>query len=595
MNAPDHRSAPVNIPLDRIYVVGGFNPRRRFPQEDHDNLVRSIRTDGVITAIAVRSADDDGRYPLIAGERRFRAASEAGLEVIPALVFDVDDATAKRMALAENAVRRDLTPAEEAFSAQAHLDAYEGDHVAAASALGWTPIKLKHRIQLMRADQAVLDALMNDEITIGHAELLAALPLDRQIKALPRILSEAITVAQLKEQLHGFSIPLADAIFDVARSCTGCPHNSTTQGELFSAHIGGARCTNRACYTDLTQAAVEEKKNALKDDFVSIAFVTEKPQGTTIPLVEDGPKGVGPGQFAACRGCAFRGALIEDRLGPSVGQVTSPVCFNTTCHTEKLAARRAECAAPPAVTPALNVDAPTTDTDATEDAATVPATATAASASKATTEKATKTVVALSSQVIGQHRAIVRRAVTEAVRTNSNIVLAIAAYAVGLMHKSVGGNTEHAISAAGLTPNINPAKCIGANVTAQRPQLQAGLVRVVEEFFATNPDHMNGGYDNLKRDQIMSRLVKELGIDLTPHIVIDSAFLTAHTKDAIDQLLDESGFKTWLGATDEGKKKLKALLGGSKKTLIDGVLAAGFDFKGYRPSTLAASLKTFAK
>lgn len=592
MNAPEHRPAPIQIPVDRIYVVDGFNPRRRFPQEDHDNLVRSIRTDGVITAIAVRSADDDGRYPLIAGERRFRASRDAGLGTIPALVFDVDDATAKRMALAENAIRRDLTPAEEAFSAQAHLDAYDGDHAAAAAALGWSPTKLKHRIQLMRADQSVLDALMNDEITIGHAELLAALPLDRQTKALPRILSEAITVAQLKEQLQGFSIPLSGAIFDLSRGCIGCPHNSTTQGELFSEHIGGARCTNRTCYAEKTQEAVEEKRQSLKDDFVSVALVTEKPQGGTVPLVEDGPKGVGPAQFAVCRGCAFRGAIVEDRIGPTVGHVTSPVCFNTTCHAEKVAAWKTEREAPPPAPPVQDARA-----DAGPSAATQPANeaSSAATAARQSDNGPKKTVVALSSQVIAQHRAIVRRAITQSVRTNPNVVLSLAAYAVGLLHRSAGNSVEQAMSNAGLSSSSNAAKCVAANVGLERAQLQAGLVRLVETFFTVNSDHVPGINDNVKRDQVMARLVKELGLDLTPHVVVDHDFLNAHTKDAIELILDESGFKKWLGATDEGKKKLKAILGGNKKSLIEGVLAAGFDFTGYRPSTLVASLKALSK
>src|SRR5690606_20016898 len=87
-------------------------------------------------------------------------------------------------ALAENIDRRELTIGEEALAARDHLAAYDGDHTAAAAALGWPVARLRHRLKLLHASPAVLDALMHGTIQLGHAELLATLPAENQDKAL---------------------------------------------------------------------------------------------------------------------------------------------------------------------------------------------------------------------------------------------------------------------------------------------------------------------------------------------------------------------------------------------------------------------------
>ena len=209
------------LPIDRISVHPTHNPRKNFRKDPFERLVESIRAEGIIQPITVRPRDDEeGGYWLISGERRLRAAKQANLTEVPAYVRDVDEVTARRLALLENLDRDQLGVGEESIAAQEHLDAYNGDHEAAAKALGWSASKLKHRVQLLHASEAVMAALVNEDIHVGHAELLASLPHEKQDKALPKIIAEGISVADLKGQLQGYSIPLTEAIFD--RATAGC-------------------------------------------------------------------------------------------------------------------------------------------------------------------------------------------------------------------------------------------------------------------------------------------------------------------------------------------------------------------------------------
>lgn len=120
----------------------------------------------------------------MAGERRLRAIRPLGWLTVQVTIKAMSDTEHRRLALAENIDRRELTIGEEALAARDHLAAYDGDHTAAAAALGWPVARLRHRLKLLHASPAVLDALMHATIQLGHAELLATLPAENQDKAL---------------------------------------------------------------------------------------------------------------------------------------------------------------------------------------------------------------------------------------------------------------------------------------------------------------------------------------------------------------------------------------------------------------------------
>lgn len=152
-------------------VANPRQPRRRFDAERLDELTQSIRAQGVLQPILVRP-DGDGRYEIVAGERRWRAAQAAGLHEIPAVVRELDEATGFELALVENIQRADLNPIEEADG----LKRLMGDFGHSQEALG----KLVHKsrshianlLRLLDLPSSVRDMLVDERLTMGHARAL---------------------------------------------------------------------------------------------------------------------------------------------------------------------------------------------------------------------------------------------------------------------------------------------------------------------------------------------------------------------------------------------------------------------------------------
>lgn len=166
----------LHLPVGWIEVEPGFNPRTFFEGAEFAELVESVRAHGVQQALWVRPAPgydpEAPRFLLIAGERRWRAAREAGLAAAPAMVRHADGRQALVLADLENnpQYRVGLSPAEEARFARRFLGECEGDRAEAAKLLGWSPAKLDARLLLLHAAPAVLDALASRAIKLGHAE-----------------------------------------------------------------------------------------------------------------------------------------------------------------------------------------------------------------------------------------------------------------------------------------------------------------------------------------------------------------------------------------------------------------------------------------
>lgn len=577
------------LPIDLIEVAEDFNPRKIFHDEEFNRLVSSIRENGLISPIAVRPRPD-GRYWLIAGERRLRALRLLKETDVPALVRECDDVEARRLALLENLDRSNLTTADEALSAKQHLDAYEGDHAAAAAALGWPVDRLKHRLRLLHCSAAVLDALGRHTIKIGHAELLAGLPAEAQDKLLGAIIEKGVSVQDFKVQLEGFALPLSQAIFDTTTDCVGCPSNSTSQADLFSTTISGAKCSNKACFQSKTSEALEARQAKLKDEYATVAFATQVPEGRTIPLTMYGPTGLPEKVLSGCQGCAFRGVVIEDRIGTDTGKASGPTCFQrATCHAEKLAAVKAEAdqAAKDAAADATKV----CGTSAGE--ATTPAPTASRPASKAAATK-TEAPRAIPRQVLIACDAMQRAAVSEAVGKAPAMVLALAVYALHRLRQSEahGKSGDLDFTALGL-PQLasyrSDETATIAELSVTDPQVLRGALVALSQAFVTDgsgSEPLPGGRVN--RRKLAAKLRAAHSINPAPFVVVDKAFLATFTKAGIEQVLDESGFAAWMKAKDDGEKAYRALLAKGKDDLVSGVLAAGFDFTGYVPSAFAS-------
>ncbi|WP_454883025.1 PRTRC system ParB family protein [Sphingomonas oryzagri] len=267
MDTPQPTGA-ATLPLSRIRK--GDNPRRYFDRRKHDELVASILRRGVLQPILLRpTGDADDTYAIVAGERRYRAALEAfGPEAqVPVVIREMTDQEALEAAIDENDIRDDASETEQADAAVRILAACHHDRAEAAGRLGWSRAKLDRRLALANLSDAVKRALDERRIKIGHAELLAAVPGDKQDKALETILGSGLDVSRTRDLLMRVTQNLASACFDKTE-CATCPFNSGAQRALFETHIDDGHCTNPGCFELKTQVAemirFEEQERAEK-------------------------------------------------------------------------------------------------------------------------------------------------------------------------------------------------------------------------------------------------------------------------------------------------------------------------------------------
>jgi len=160
------------VPIDQI-DANPLQPRRTFQKEKLDELAASIQSSGVVQPVLLRRAE--GRYQLVAGERRWRAARAAGLTVIPAVVRDIADREALELALTENLLREDLNPLEAARGYQALHDDYGLSHEEIATQLGLDRSTVTNTLRLLRLAQEVQELVEQGELSSGHARALAGL------------------------------------------------------------------------------------------------------------------------------------------------------------------------------------------------------------------------------------------------------------------------------------------------------------------------------------------------------------------------------------------------------------------------------------
>jgi ParB family transcriptional regulator, chromosome partitioning protein len=183
---------PTTLPLSRLQA-GRYQPRTRMDEGSLYELAESIRSQGVIQPILVRPLQT-GDYEIIAGERRFRAAKLAGLEVVPVLVKPVADEAAAVMALIENIQREDLNPLEEAQGLQRLVSEFQLTHEQAAQAVGRSRSAASNLLRLLNLAEPVQQMLMAGDLDMGHARALLALPAAQQVMSAHEIAARKLSV-----------------------------------------------------------------------------------------------------------------------------------------------------------------------------------------------------------------------------------------------------------------------------------------------------------------------------------------------------------------------------------------------------------------
>jgi ParB family chromosome partitioning protein len=183
----------AHLALDQIHP-NPRQPRRRFDQEATSGLADSIRNEGVVQPVVVRPRPEGG-YELIAGERRWRAAREAGVATVPALIREADDRDTLLLGLVENVARENLSPIEEARGYALLLDEFELSLGDLSERAGRSKPAISNKLRLLELPEDVLGMVERGELSEGHARAVLAVPDQAERRKLARkIIAQGLSV-----------------------------------------------------------------------------------------------------------------------------------------------------------------------------------------------------------------------------------------------------------------------------------------------------------------------------------------------------------------------------------------------------------------
>ena len=204
------------LPLDLIQR-GKYQPRRDMDPAALEELAQSIKAQGVMQPIVVRPIAN-GRFEIIAGERRWRATQQAGLETIPAMVREVADQAAIAMALIENIQREDLNPVEEAVALQRLQQEFQLTQQQVADAVGKSRVTVSNLLRLIALPEEIKILLSHGDLEMGHARALLGLPTAQQVEGARHVVARGLTVRQtealVRQWLNTKELPVVEAKVD---------------------------------------------------------------------------------------------------------------------------------------------------------------------------------------------------------------------------------------------------------------------------------------------------------------------------------------------------------------------------------------------
>ncbi len=264
-NAANNTNAVSNINVALSLVQqGAFNPRKTFDEASLKELADSISSQGVLQPVGLRPIADTDRYEIIFGERRCRASVMAGLETIPAVIYDVDDDTAVEIAITENLQRENVSPIEEANAYQSLIDGGRHDVQSLAVQFGKTEAYIRTRLRFTALIPEIAQLLETDAITVSVASEVCRYGTDIQKEVYEKHFSgnqygswrglKASEVARLIE--NNFTTDLERYGFDKGM-CASCPHN--TKNLLLFSEGGCGKCSNRKCLEEMNTAYLVDK------------------------------------------------------------------------------------------------------------------------------------------------------------------------------------------------------------------------------------------------------------------------------------------------------------------------------------------------
>ena len=559
----DGHTAAVRADL----IDADFNYRRRYDPQRLASLQADIRARGLIQRVVLRPLAH-GRFQLVVGHRRLRALiAEFGAQVeVPSEIRTLSDAEATAMMAAENGQREDPSAIEDAELAARMLGAVHGDRDEAAARLGWERRKFDRRIALMHAVPAVRDAYLQERITLGHVEILAALRQEVQQRVMQVILQQpqAPSVEQLKAMAEQSLQNLDTAIFDRGE-CAGCQYNTGNQQALFDESFAGTRCTNRECFGHKTEQELQARAQRLQDSYPLVRIVRPGDNSTVIALRAEGKRGVGAAQAAACRSCASFGACVS-AVPDTLGKVYEQVCFDQACNARKVNAWRQQ---------SQRADIDAAQLAGKDDATAAPPTPNPQRAPGVRTGDAAPKPAQIRNAV-REYRESVWRAVFHAAAsqlpplTSRQLLLALIAHRPGYLD-------AHAAIAA-------TNKLLGLDI----PIVAARTHRLTRSLLALDEDQVARALQQVAahvgQDLPIADLVgflQALDVRLEQHWRVNERFFTVLTKSELDAVCLE------IGLADAAGKHYARLKNGAKKEFVAAMLKVeGFPYAGAIPSVM---------
>jgi ParB family chromosome partitioning protein len=209
------QAAPVDVPIARIRP-NPQQPRRHFDAAELASLEASIRAYGVLQPILVVETIDG--YQLVAGERRLRAATAAGLERIPVVIRQLDEAAQLEVALIENLQREDLDPIEAAHGFRRLVDEFGFTHERIAERVGRARSTVANTLRLLDLAPRVQAAVADRQLTEGHARALGGLTVEHQELVLDSVVGQELSVRQTEELVRRLRTPRPEPIATKARA-----------------------------------------------------------------------------------------------------------------------------------------------------------------------------------------------------------------------------------------------------------------------------------------------------------------------------------------------------------------------------------------
>jgi len=230
----------TELDINRI-VAREDQPRKKFDGESLKELAKSLEEHGILQPVLVREKDD--RYELVAGERRWRAAQMAGLQMIPAIIRQLDDSQAGELSLIENLQREDLTAVEEAKAYRLMMDRYQYTQEMLSHKIGKSRSHIANTLRILNLPYSILEFIESGQISAGHARALLSLPGPKeQLAAAREITVRGMSVREAEKQTKPRKV-IQEFVFEKPAEILDLEERLQkhlgTKAEIFTINEGG--------------------------------------------------------------------------------------------------------------------------------------------------------------------------------------------------------------------------------------------------------------------------------------------------------------------------------------------------------------------